>query len=295
MTSSRLWLFRGAVLTAFLLSLPGSAADDPSAEKPAATAEKPESAKNESAIRSLDPGLLGTVIEKLSVESRKDFAELLKEDWKDPPEWVRMLIPLLSDGSMAPGAGWFTPSQVQYDWKWLAAKYDSNGDGTISPGELPETVAGVHLVERLDRDLDGKLQSADFDYASRQQPNMPQMFSQLLTTAVDTDTNGRITSEELSAFLKLADKEQTGFITPEDLLANFSEVLNERGARGGDRPDPGQMVSMFFRGELGLWEEGPSIGDTAPDFTLPTHDGKQKVTLSQSRGKPVILIFGSFT
>jgi peroxiredoxin len=33
----------------------------------------------------------------------------------------------------------------------------------------------------------------------------------------------------------------------------------------------------------------------APDFTLPTHDGSGSVTLSKSRGKPIILIFGSFT
>ena len=55
------------------------------------------------------------------------------------------------------------------------------------------------------------------------------------------------------------------------------------------------MLSMFFRGELGVWGAGPKPGEEAPDFTLPTHDGKETITLSKSRGKPVILIFGSFT
>ena len=37
-------------------------------------------------------------------------------------------------------------------------------------------------------------------------------------------------------------------------------------------------------------------GDTAPDFTLKSPDGKQTVTLSSFRGKrPVALVFGSYT
>jgi hypothetical protein len=41
---------------------------------------------------------------------------------------------------------------------------------------------------------------------------------------------------------------------------------------------------------------GLKAGDIAPDFTLKTLDGKETVTLSDSRGKkPVVLIFGSYT
>lgn len=37
-------------------------------------------------------------------------------------------------------------------------------------------------------------------------------------------------------------------------------------------------------------------GDVAPDFTLGSLDGKQKVRLSDFRGKrPVALVFGSYT
>jgi hypothetical protein len=37
-------------------------------------------------------------------------------------------------------------------------------------------------------------------------------------------------------------------------------------------------------------------GDTAPDFTLPTHDHSREVTLSSHRGsRPVVLVFGSYT
>jgi len=38
-----------------------------------------------------------------------------------------------------------------------------------------------------------------------------------------------------------------------------------------------------------------NTGDTAPDFTLKDVEGKRKVTLSELKGKPVVLIFGSCT
>jgi hypothetical protein len=38
------------------------------------------------------------------------------------------------------------------------------------------------------------------------------------------------------------------------------------------------------------------VGDLAPDFTLPTLDRTQEVTLSSFRGtRPVVLVFGSYT
>jgi len=36
-------------------------------------------------------------------------------------------------------------------------------------------------------------------------------------------------------------------------------------------------------------------GDRAPDFRLPTLDHKSEVELSSLRGKPVVLVFGSYT
>jgi cytochrome oxidase Cu insertion factor (SCO1/SenC/PrrC family) len=37
------------------------------------------------------------------------------------------------------------------------------------------------------------------------------------------------------------------------------------------------------------------IGDAAPDFTVKDVQGKQSVKLSDLKGKPVVLIFGSCT
>jgi peroxiredoxin len=41
----------------------------------------------------------------------------------------------------------------------------------------------------------------------------------------------------------------------------------------------------------------PSVGDTAPDFTLKVLNSDQTVTLSErmGNGRPVVLVFGSYT
>jgi cytochrome oxidase Cu insertion factor (SCO1/SenC/PrrC family) len=46
-----------------------------------------------------------------------------------------------------------------------------------------------------------------------------------------------------------------------------------------------------------LWARGGSLshGDPAPDFTLSTQDGSSRVALSSLRGRPVVLVFGSYT
>jgi hypothetical protein len=38
-----------------------------------------------------------------------------------------------------------------------------------------------------------------------------------------------------------------------------------------------------------------NVGDAAPDFRLPTQDHKEQVELGALRGKPVVLVFGSYT
>jgi peroxiredoxin len=52
----------------------------------------------------------------------------------------------------------------------------------------------------------------------------------------------------------------------------------------------------LFSRELGSLEPGPKLGESAPNFTLQTHNRRGVVKLSEHRGKrPVVLIFGSFT
>jgi ketosteroid isomerase-like protein len=59
----------------------------------------------------------------------------------------------------------------------------------------------------------------------------------------------------------------------------------------------GQFMTRFHRQPDGSLKviRGPRIGDRAPDFTLNSMKGGGKVQLSVLRGKPVVLIFGSYT
>jgi cytochrome oxidase Cu insertion factor (SCO1/SenC/PrrC family) len=41
--------------------------------------------------------------------------------------------------------------------------------------------------------------------------------------------------------------------------------------------------------------EGPEVGTPAPAFNLKFQDGKTDVELAKLKGKPVLLVFGSYT
>jgi len=61
-------------------------------------------------------------------------------------------------------------------------------------------------------------------------------------------------------------------------------------------PEP--LVFAVLPGpRLWQWARQGSLapGDPAPDFTLPLHDKSGAVTLSSLRGRPVVLVFGSYT
>jgi hypothetical protein len=49
--------------------------------------------------------------------------------------------------------------------------------------------------------------------------------------------------------------------------------------------------TMWSRARAGTVQPG----DMAPDFRLPTQDHQSEVELSSLRGKPVVLVFGSYT
>lgn len=60
-------------------------------------------------------------------------------------------------------------------------------------------------------------------------------------------------------------------------------------------PGPAFMLIPFET----LWNRARSgtlhPGQAAPEFALNTVDHQQQVTLSQLKGKPVVLVFGSYT
>jgi thiol-disulfide isomerase/thioredoxin len=56
------------------------------------------------------------------------------------------------------------------------------------------------------------------------------------------------------------------------------------------------LVRGLFRQEIGSLQAGPTLGETAPDFTLKAVGGREEITLSKLIGsKPVVLVFGNFT
>ena len=51
------------------------------------------------------------------------------------------------------------------------------------------------------------------------------------------------------------------------------------------------MERLWLRARAGTLD----VGDTAPDFDLASFDRKSRVRLESLRGKPAVLVFGSYT
>ncbi|HYH67854.1 MAG TPA: deiodinase family protein, partial [Urbifossiella sp.] len=212
---------------------------------------------------------------------------------KPKPEAVKMLLAILSGSQMGPGEGWFGPAKSRYTWKWLATRHDLP---TLSK-ELPRDKfrGPPDLFARLDRDGDGTITPFDLDWSERnpyvQQAAMVNRFFRRM----DADGDSKLSVQDFEAFLKRAGAGKD-YLTPDD----FRAALLSAGPGGAFMPGDGPSVSMLVKGlyssEVGSLQEGPAVGDTAPDFELKTADGTQTVKLSKLVGpKPVVLVFGNFT
>jgi hypothetical protein len=122
---------------------------------------------------------------------------------------------------------------------------------------------------------------------------MAQMINRIYRR-IDTPGSGQISRQQ---WLEFFDKAAGGkdHITPDDLrdaiLAGFSTAFSP-----GDAPDRATLIRGLFAGEIGSLNEGPHLGQPAPNFALKRVDGKGTIELSKMLGrKPVVLIFGNFT
>ncbi len=222
------------------------------------------------------------------------IAQALRESWPDHPEWVDMLTAILDDEPMGPSFGWFRTAvaQSRYGWESTRKRYDKNGDGTIARREFP---GGDADFARLDRDRDKSLTPADFDFNANSLAPSP---GAMLFSRLDADGSGKVTRQELDALFKAVDSDGRGFLSLDDLKQAFSPPPARPGSKppASGMPSKATLVKGLFRQEIGALEPGPSLDQSAPDFTLKTYDGKAEITLSKLVGpKPVVLVFGNFT
>jgi hypothetical protein len=255
-------------------------------------------------VPSSEQAAAAALLGRLSPEHMKSLGTMLDEDWKNRPEWGDMAVAIMKGDYMRPNVGWWKPGAKRYDWPWLRERYDANKDDKVIRDEFPnDLLQADKQFERLDRDRDGQLAAADFDYSESLADKMASMSNQLFNR-IDKDSNGQITLDEMATFFLVADKEELGFLTPEDLRFAIDaptpinpvgkEAMEKRASAGPSTP--ADAMRLFLHSELGWFGSGPQLDDAAPDFTLPTHDRKAVVKLSDSFGKrPVVLVFGSFT
>ncbi len=215
----------------------------------------------------------------------------------DVPEVFEMLRAIVNEEPVGPSFGWFHRGESRQGWAWLAEHYDKDKDGAIA---LAEFTGPEALFDRLDRDSDGAIKPDDLDWSERSPFVQQAAASAAQFRRIDADANGRISGEEWAAFYDRVHKEK-GDLTLDDFREALSPPPPRRSkAKTGGRPSTDVptkegLLKGLVAGEVGSYHEGPRVGDAAPEFTLATHDKKEKVSLAQFRGRPVVLVFGSIT
>jgi thiol-disulfide isomerase/thioredoxin len=202
-----------------------------------------------------------------------------------------MLLAISRGSLMGAGDGWFGPGSGRYSWTWLAESLGRSANESIPRDQFP---GGDLWFSRLDRNKDGQIRPDDLDW-SESNPWVQQAYLvHRMFRRIDSSGDGRLTRDEWQAFFDKASNGKDHLLI-EDLR---DAVLG--GASGGflpgDAPSQEVLIRGLFAGELGSLNEGPRVGDQAPDFALKTHDGSATIRLGEVIGKkPIVLTFGNFT
>lgn len=180
--------------------------------------------------------------------------------------------------------------ESRYDWKWLAARCDKDGDQQVTRREFSGSSKDF---ARLDRTWDGVLTVEDFDWSTDGTLCRQKETTFALFKATDTDSNGRISADEWQAlFGKLA--KEKGYLREEQLeeLIYLPRVVKTR----KETQNFDSIAHFLDDAHANFAPKLPQVGELAPDFELKTADGQESVRLSSFRGKkPVVLIFGCFS
>ncbi len=228
------------------------------------------------------PDKIPTVLERIESKYEKDRQ----------PEAIRMLAAILRGSDMGMGSGWFGPPKFQRDWNWLASEQKVEVDGSLKK----EDFQGESMFfDRLDRNGDGVLRSDDFNWGPTSQFMREQGVANVIFRMIDKSRDAKVSKEELLAFFDKArgDNAELGI---DAFRRSFGLASVGSGYFPGDEPTPERLIRGFFLSELGSLQEGPGVGEAAPDFELSTQDGSKKIRLKDYLGKkPVVLVFGNFT
>jgi len=116
-------------------------------------------------------------------------------------------------------------------------------------------------------------------------PTVPAAAPEGLFDLLDTNKDGKLSQTEIQQSAKLLeqhDSNKDGTLDRTELSAAVALAARR------------EYVAPAARSERK--QDRLKVGDLAPDFTLPTLDGKTEAKLSTFRGqKPVVLIFASYT
>jgi hypothetical protein len=217
-------------------------------------------------------------------------------DGKQPPEAVRMLLAILRGPRIGATDGWFGPAEMRYTWQWLAKQHGVDPDsGAITRKMFRGSDA---LFTRLDRDKDGRITADDLDWSDKSTYMQQTTLARGWFRKMNASGDGQLTREEVLEFFDKAAKGKSALTFDEFRDA----VLDTRagGSKGGGASRPASMRPVLlrglFNGEIGSINEGPHVGQPAPNFKLRTLDGKETVELAKVVGKkPVVLVFGNYT
>ncbi len=172
------------------------------------------------------------------------------------------------------GSGRAGGGRRPFDAERMFERFDSNGDGEITPDEIPQR---VQRMMQLDRNGDGVLTREElsqgppgggFGGGPGMAPGDPGARAERMFERFDTNSDGTVTKDELP-----------------DGMQQFMERFD----RNGD----GVVSEDEISGQL-FPGSGPALGQPLPDITVYDAEGKE-FKLSSLKGDYSVLVFGCLT